>query len=84
MLEGKRPRAGRIVVYDGDGYLMAGALAELLAREGREVELVTGYDTIAPFCAETLEDVLVRERLHAPRRRAANRHGADGDRARAG
>ena len=64
MLEGKRPRAGRIVVYDGDGYLVAAALAELLAREGREVELVTGYDTIAPFCAETLEDVLVRERLH--------------------
>ena len=65
MLEGKRPRAGRIVVYDGDGYLMGSALAELLAREGRQVELVTGYETIAPFCAETLEDVLVRERLHA-------------------
>ena len=65
MLEGRRPRAGRIVVYDGDGYLMASVLAELLAREGRQVELVTGYDAIAPFCAETLEDVLIRERLHA-------------------
>ena len=50
-----------------------GALAELLAREGREVELVTGYDTVAPFCAETLEDVLVRERLHELRRRACAR-----------
>jgi dimethylamine/trimethylamine dehydrogenase len=64
VLEGLRPPAGRTVVYDGDGYLVAGAIAELLAREGREVELVTGFETIAPFCAETLEDVLVRARLH--------------------
>ena len=64
MLEGRRRPAGRIVVYDGDGYLVAGALAELLALEGREVELITGHETIAPFCAETLEDVLVRQRLH--------------------
>jgi len=64
VLAGSRPPAGRIVVYDGDGYLVAAAVAELLAREGRQVELVTGYDSIAPFCAETLEDVLVRARLH--------------------
>ena len=38
--------------------------------------------TIAPFCAETLEDVLVRERLHALRRRDAHGHGAAGHRAR--
>jgi dimethylamine/trimethylamine dehydrogenase len=64
VLGGVRPPGGRIVVYDGDGYVVAGALAELLAREGCEVELVTGYDTIAPYCAETLEDVLIRARLH--------------------
>ncbi len=64
VLDGLRPPAGRIVVYDGDGYLVAAALAELLAREGLEVELVTGYETVAPFCAETLEDALVRARLH--------------------
>ncbi|HEY3613747.1 MAG TPA: FAD-binding protein [Gaiellales bacterium] len=64
VMGGLRPPAGRIVVYDGDGYLVAAALAELLAREGREVELVTGYDAIAPFCAETLEAALVRARLH--------------------
>jgi dimethylamine/trimethylamine dehydrogenase len=62
---GKRPPRGRIVVFDGDGYLMAAAVAELLAREGREVELVTGYETIVPYAAETLEDALTRERLHA-------------------
>ena len=64
MLGGQRPPPGRVVVYDGDGYLVGAALAELLAREGREVELVTGYATVAPFCAETLEDVLIRARLH--------------------
>ena len=57
------------------------AVAELLAREGREVELVTGYATIAPFCAETLEDALVRERLHAWASHAHG-HGADRHRAR--
>ena len=63
VLGGRRP-PGRVVVYDGDGYLVGAALAELLAREGREVEFVTGYATVAPFCAETLEDVLIRARLH--------------------
>jgi dimethylamine/trimethylamine dehydrogenase len=64
VLGGQRPVPGRVVVYDGDGYLVAAALAELLAREGREVEFVTGYASVAPFCAETLEDVLIRARLH--------------------
>ena len=64
LLEGKRPPGPRVVVYDGDGYFAAAGLAELLAGEGHEVELVTGYDTVAPFAAETLEDVLTRSRLH--------------------
>ena len=64
LLEGKRPPGRRVVVYDGDGYFAAAGLAELLAGEGHEVELVTGYDTVAPFAAETLEDVLTRSRLH--------------------
>ena len=69
---------GRIVVYDGDGYLVAGALAELLAREGREVELVTGYDDDR---AVLRRDARGRARARAParvRRRHAHRHGADG------
>src|SRR3954468_20286771 len=64
VLDGRRPGSGRVVVYDGEGYLVGAALAELLAREGRDVEFVTGYATVAPFCAETLEDVLIRARLH--------------------
>ena len=65
LLDGKRPPPGRVVVFDGDGYMVAAEVAELLAREGRDVEFVTGYDTIVPYAAETLEDVLTRERLHA-------------------
>jgi hypothetical protein len=64
LLEGKRPPGADVVVYDGDGYFAAAGLAELLAREGLSVELVTGYETIAPFSAETLEDALTRRMLH--------------------
>ena len=35
------------------------------AGEGLDVEFVTFHDQVAPFCEETLEDVLTRERLHA-------------------
>jgi len=65
LLEGKRPPGERVVVYDADGYFAAPGLAELLAGEGRSVELVTGFDVVSPFAAETLEDVLTRDRLHA-------------------
>ena len=34
LLEGARPPGPRVVVYDGDGYFAAPALAELLAGEG--------------------------------------------------
>ena len=64
VLEGKRPPGGRVVVFDGEGYFTASAVAELLAAEGAQVEFVTGYETVAPFCAETLEDALVKQRLH--------------------
>jgi hypothetical protein len=64
VLAGKRPPGGRVVVYDGDGYFMAPAVAELLAREGLSVQLVTGHEVVAPFADETLEAVPTRERLH--------------------
>jgi dimethylamine/trimethylamine dehydrogenase len=65
VLDGKRPPGRRVVVYDGDGYFMATALAELLAAEGREVVFVTGHEVVAPFADETLEAQPVRQRLHA-------------------
>jgi dimethylamine/trimethylamine dehydrogenase len=52
-------------VYDGDGYFMATAIAELLVREGFEVRLVTGHELVAPFADETLEAAPSRARMHA-------------------
>lgn len=64
MLEGKRPPGERVVVYDGEGYFTAAGIAELLALEGRAVELVTLCEQIAPVCDETLEGPMLRQRLH--------------------
>ncbi len=65
VVDGKRPPGSRVVVYDCDGYYAGPAVAELLAGEGLTVELVTCHEQVAPFAAETLEDALTRERLHA-------------------
>jgi dimethylamine/trimethylamine dehydrogenase len=64
MLEGKAPPGKRVVVYDGEGYFAAAGLAERLAGEGFEVELVTCLDKIAPVCDETLEGPMLRQHLH--------------------
>jgi len=64
MVEGKRPPGRRVVVFDCEGYFMGAGLAEKLALEGSEVELVTTLHQIAPFCDETLEGPLLREHLH--------------------
>jgi dimethylamine/trimethylamine dehydrogenase len=64
MVENRRPRSKRVVVYDAEGYFVAPGIAELLALEGYEVELVTCLDQVAPVCDETLEGPLLRKRLH--------------------
>jgi dimethylamine/trimethylamine dehydrogenase len=64
VVEGKRPPGRRVVVYDAEGYHFGPCLAELLAGEGAEVELVTPFDVVAPVCDETLEGPLLRKRLH--------------------
>jgi dimethylamine/trimethylamine dehydrogenase len=65
VLEGKRPPGRRVVVFDGEGYFMAPGIAELLVTEGYEVELVTCLHGISPFSYETLEQDLLKRRLHA-------------------
>ncbi len=64
MLEGKTPPGNRVVVYDGEGYFTAIGIAEKLALDGFDVELVTCLETTAPFTDETLEGPLIRRRLH--------------------
>jgi dimethylamine/trimethylamine dehydrogenase len=64
MLDHKRPPGERVIVYDGEGYFTAAGIAELLAREGHQVELVTCLDQVAPVCDGTLEGPMLRRRLH--------------------
>jgi len=64
MLEGKRPPGKRVAVYDCDGYFLGPDLTEKLALEGYRVELVTPFEELAPFTHETLEQALLRRRLH--------------------
>ncbi len=63
MLDGKRPPGSRVVVFDTDGYYMAPGLAETLASEGFTVEIITSLPKVSPFSDDTMEGVLLRERL---------------------
>jgi dimethylamine/trimethylamine dehydrogenase len=64
MLAGKRPPGKRVVVHDGEGYYAGPGIAELLAAEGFDVELVTLLEHVASAADETLEGPLLRQHLH--------------------
>jgi dimethylamine/trimethylamine dehydrogenase len=64
VMEGKRPPGRRVVVYDGEGYVVAPGIAELLAAEGLEVTLVTSLETVSPLSDLTLEGPMLRQHLH--------------------
>jgi dimethylamine/trimethylamine dehydrogenase len=64
MLEGKRPPGRRVLVYDCEGYVVGCGLAELLAGEGFEVELVTPDVEVSSVSEQTLEGTLLRRHLH--------------------
>src|SRR5258708_28985209 len=61
---GKRPRGPHVVVYDTDGYYVAPGVAELLARDGFEVSLITTFDVLSPVSDQTLEADMLRAHLH--------------------
>jgi len=64
MVEGKSPPGERVAVYDCDGYFMGPDLAEQLAVAGFRVDLVTSLEDVAPFAHATLEQALLKRRLH--------------------
>jgi dimethylamine/trimethylamine dehydrogenase len=64
MLNKIRPRGRRVMVYDCEGYIVGGALAERLALEGYDVELVTPFPVVGPLNDEALEGDLMRRHLH--------------------
>jgi dimethylamine/trimethylamine dehydrogenase len=64
MVEGKSPPGERVVVFDAEGYFTAAGLAEKLAADGFQVELVTPLERVSPMSDETLEGALLRQHLH--------------------
>ncbi len=58
-----RSLAGRVLVFDDDGYYMANAIAEKLAAEGCRVVYVTPYPEVAPYTHGTLEQEKIQQRL---------------------
>ena len=49
------PESGRVLVYDDDHYYMGGVLAELLAKRGLRVTLVTPANLVSEWSVNTLE-----------------------------
>ncbi|MBL8709945.1 MAG: FAD-dependent oxidoreductase [Rhodospirillaceae bacterium] len=63
IMAGKRPEAGPVIVFDDEGYLMASALAELLAKEGRDVTYVATAGLVSAWSFYTNEQHLAQARL---------------------
>ncbi len=63
LMADERPSGNRVVLYDDDHYYMGGVLAELLAREGREVTLVTPAAYVSEWTRNTLEQASIHRRL---------------------
>src|SRR5690606_28804080 len=67
IMAGKRPTGasadGPIIIFDDEGYMMASALAELLAKEGRDVTYVAAAGLVSAWSFYTGEQHLVQARL---------------------
>ncbi|HET7429412.1 MAG TPA: NAD(P)-binding protein [Gaiellales bacterium] len=63
LMAGTRPQGDRVVLFDDDHYYMGGVLAELLAREGRAVTLVTPAARVSEWTVNTMEQERIQRRL---------------------
>jgi dimethylamine/trimethylamine dehydrogenase len=63
IMAGRRPAAKTVVLYDDDHYYMGGVLAELLAREGHDVSLVTPAALASAHTKASLEQKPIQSRL---------------------
>jgi len=59
----ERLPAGPVVVYDDEGYLMGGVLAELIARRGHAVTLVTPLELVSYWTIRALDQPFIHKRL---------------------
>ena len=63
LFAGARPAGDRVVLYDDDHYYVGGALAELLASEGKSVTLVTPANLVSEWTVNTMEQPRIDKRL---------------------
>jgi dimethylamine/trimethylamine dehydrogenase len=63
LMTGELPAGERVVIYDDDHYYMGGVLAELLARTGRQVTLVTPAVCASSWTTNTMEQHRIQRRL---------------------
>jgi dimethylamine/trimethylamine dehydrogenase len=61
LLRGRLPIGERVAVYDDDHYYMGGVLAQLLARTGKRVTLITPQPLVSAWTQNTME----QPRIHA-------------------
>ncbi len=62
LMDGAIPQ-GKVVVFDDDHYYMGGVLAELLAKNGAEVTLITPAAYVSDWTNNTLEQIAIHPRL---------------------
>lgn len=63
IMNGNRPKAKSVVLYDDDHYYMGGVIAELLCKEDYEVTLVTPSCLVSAFTKASLEQSAIQTRL---------------------
>jgi dimethylamine/trimethylamine dehydrogenase len=63
LMAGARPRGRRVVLFDDDHYYLGGVLAELLARDGFDVHIVTPAAEVSAWTANTMEVGKIQRRL---------------------
>ena len=63
LMAGARPRGPKVVLFDDDHYYLGGVLAELLARDGFEVHVVTPAAQVSSWTVNTMEVVKIQRRL---------------------
>jgi len=63
LMAGARPCGRKVVLFDDDHYYLGGVLAELLARDGFEVHVVTPAAQVSSWTVNTMEVVKIQRRL---------------------
>ncbi len=63
IMAGLRPKGNRVVLFDDDHYYLGAVIAELLAKEGYAVTLVTPVPQVSQWTTNTMEAHRIRARI---------------------